>query len=83
MVLSRLLLNREEEPSPASLERIISKAKSEKIKIIIAQPEFSKKSAEVIADAINGEVLLLNPLDSDYFNTLSKIAEGIISAFEN
>ena len=70
------------EPSPASLERIIKEAKADGIKIIIAQPEFSKKSAEVIADAISGEVLLLNPLDPDYFSTLRKIGEGLKNAFD-
>ncbi len=69
------------EPSPAYLEKIISEAKEEGVKVIIAQPEFSRKSAEVIADAIDGEVLLLNPLDPDYFNTLKSIAEGIERAF--
>ena len=70
------------EPSPAALEKIITEAKSGGIKIIIAQPEFSKKSAEVIAEAIRGEVLLLNPLDPDYLSTIRKIAEGIKIAFE-
>ena len=71
------------EPSPASLEKIIKEARSGGIKVIIAQPEFSRKSAEVIADAIGGKVLLLNPLDPDYFDTIKKIAEGIKEAFES
>lgn len=70
------------EPSPASLEMIITEAQEEGIKVIIAQPEFSKKSAEVIADAINGEIVVLNPLEGDYLSNLKVIASGIMKAFE-
>ena len=64
------------------MKKIINKAREEGIKDIIAQPEFSRKSSEVIAEAIGGEVLILNPLDPDYFNTLKMIAEGNVKAFE-
>jgi zinc transport system substrate-binding protein len=70
------------EPSPASLEKIITEAIEEGIKVIIAQPEFSKKSAEVIADAIGGEIVILNPLEGDYLNNLKVIASGIMRALE-
>ena len=69
------------EPSPAYLENIITEAKEEGIKIIIAQPEFSRKSAEVIADAIGGKVLMLNPLNPDYLETIDSIASGIKEVF--
>ena len=70
------------EPSPVYLEKIISEAREEGIRIIIAQPEFSVKSAEVIADAIDGKVLMLNPLNPDYLETINSIAEGIKEVFE-
>ena len=69
------------EPSPSYLEKVISEAKEEGIKVIIAQPEFSVKSAEVIADAIDGKVMMLNPLNPDYLETVNNIADGIIEAF--
>ena len=70
------------EPSPSYLEKIISEAKEEGIRIIIAQPEFSVKSANVIAEAIDGKVMMLNPLNPDYLETVNSIADGMIEVFK-
>ncbi len=70
------------EPSPASLEKIIIDAKAENVKIIFVQPEFSRKSAAAIADAINGVVITLNPLNPDYINNLRNMAAEIKKAFD-
>ena len=59
---------------------IIKKAQSDNVKIIFVQPEFSKKSAEVIANSIGGAVVILNPLDPDYMNNLKRIACEIRAA---
>ncbi len=69
------------EPSPAALEAVIKKAKAENVKIIFVQPEFSQKSAEAVADAIGGAVIILNPLSPDYINNLRYIAEEVKKAF--
>lgn len=68
------------EPVPAVLEKIINEAIEENIKIIFVQPEFSKKSAEAIANGIGGRVLSLNPLNPDYINNMKFIADQIEGA---
>lgn len=70
------------EPSPAELEKIINEANSSKVKIVFVQPEFSENSAKVIADAIGGSVMKLNPLKAEYIESLTEIAEKIRSSYE-
>jgi len=62
------------EPTPANLEAIIDKAKKEDIKIIFASPEFSTRSAEVIADEIGAEVVLISPVEKEYLKNMEKVA---------
>lgn len=70
------------EPTPRGLEQIITEAKDDGAKIIVVQPEFSIKSAEVIAKAISGTVTTLNPLHLDYIENLRHIALEISKAYK-
>lgn len=56
------------------LKEIIDYAKNNNIKIIIAQKEFSDAQAKTIANEIDGEVLLLNPLDYYWFKVMQEFA---------
>ncbi len=64
-------------PNAAQLGEIINHAREDRVKIIFVQPEFSEKSAAVIADAIGGMVTELNVLSPDYINNLNKIADEV------
>jgi zinc transport system substrate-binding protein len=74
-----------QEPSPAEIAAIIRKAKEIKAKAIFAEPQFSTKAAEVIAEECGARVLLLNPLgeppDYRYLdmmrNNLRQISEAL------
>lgn len=63
-----------QEPSAAELADLISRAQTENIKVIFAQPEFSTSAAETIAGQIGGEVLLISPLNPDWLNNLRTVA---------
>ncbi|MFW5799849.1 MAG: metal ABC transporter solute-binding protein, Zn/Mn family [Spirochaetota bacterium] len=63
------------EPSPKELKEFIDLAKEKDIKIIFVQPQFSKKSAKAIADAINGEILVINPLAENWLENMKEVAE--------
>lgn len=65
------------EPSPRHLERMIDQALRDGTRVIFTQPEFPLRSAEVIAKAINGRVVVLNPLDADWFTVMETIAGAI------
>ena len=64
-----------QEPSAAELAALVAEAKQEGIKVIFAQPEFSTRSAETLANEIGGEVLLISPLAPDWLDNLRRVAE--------
>ncbi len=65
------------EPSAAELAILIAEAKKEKIKVIFAQPEFSTRDAETIAQEIGGEVLLLDPLAPNWLENLRHVSQTL------
>ena len=70
------------EPSPRDMADIIKQAKEAGIKVVLASPEFSQKSAGVIADEIGGKVVLISPLARDYVNNLINIAKAFKESME-
>jgi len=70
------------EPGPGDLRELIHYAREEGIKVIFVQPEFSTKSAEAIAKAIEGEVVLANPLALDWADNLKKVATEFEAALK-
>ncbi len=66
-----------QEPSAAELAQLITLAREEGIRVVFAQPEFSTRSAEVIAEEIDGRVLLINPLALDWAENLREVARTV------
>lgn len=67
-------------PTPKQLYDLISKAKQEKAKVIFVQPQFDRKNAETIAQAIGGKVAALDPMAEDVPRNLRAMAGQISSA---
>lgn len=67
-------------PAAKQLARIIDQAKREGVKVVFTQPQFSMKSAETIADSIDGKVVPIDPLAEDIFANLKSVAESIREA---
>jgi zinc transport system substrate-binding protein len=65
------------EPSTSDLEQLIETAKENNIKVIFVQPQFSTKSAEVIAKEIGGNVVPVDPLSKDYITNLRQVSNII------
>jgi zinc transport system substrate-binding protein len=70
------------EPSGQQLARMIELAKDEGVRIIFVQPQFSKRSAMRIAEAIGGAVVPINPLARDYLNNLERVATAVREALQ-
>ncbi len=70
-------------PKPRELIKIIKKAKSEHIRAIFTQPEFSDKSAKIIAKELNIKVIKVSPLAKDYEKNLLKLANAIAVVSED
>jgi zinc transport system substrate-binding protein len=63
------------EPSAQELAQLISTAKADGIHVVFAAPEFSTASAETIAKAIDGQVLLISPLAADWLGNMRTVAQ--------
>lgn len=70
------------EPGTKGLENIIDQAKKNNISVVFVSPQFDESNAKTIADEINGEVVMLNPLAGDYLDNIRKMKENLISGFE-
>jgi len=66
------------EPSLKEILKVIKKAKQLHIKTIIASPEFSDKSAKIIANELDAKVIKISPLDLDICKTMKKIVNSLI-----
>ena len=69
-------------PKPAQLKELIERARSNRIKIIFVQPQFSAKSAEQLSKAIGGRVAVVDPLAQDWANNMRQVAEEFKNAFK-
>ncbi len=69
------------EPSAAELEEVIGHARENDVKIVFVQPEFSRQSADAIARAVGGMVIVLNPLAEDYIDNMYMISENVRKAY--
>jgi zinc transport system substrate-binding protein len=65
------------QPKPAQLKELVEHAREKDIRVIFAQPQFSTKSAQIIAREIGGEVSLADPLAEDWPTNLLTVAETI------
>jgi zinc transport system substrate-binding protein len=63
------------EPTSQEIAFVIDLARKENIKVIFVEPQYSPKSAEVIASEINGKVLIVDDLAPDYIKNLNNVAE--------
>jgi zinc transport system substrate-binding protein len=64
-------------PTPKQIEALIARARKEDVHIIFVQPQFDKRSAEAIAEAIDGAVLTIDPFEKDVLRNLEDIAQKI------
>jgi zinc transport system substrate-binding protein len=64
-------------PKPKEMITVIKEAKEEKVKVIFTQPEFSDKSAQIIAKEANVHVQKISPLDAEWSKNLINMAKAI------
>jgi zinc transport system substrate-binding protein len=65
------------DPKPAQLKALIEHAKKKHINVIFVQPQFSSRSAELIAREIGGRVIFADPLASDWSGNLREVAQKL------
>lgn len=71
------------EPSAKELADLIDEAKEEGVKVIFGAPEFSTKTAEYIAQEVNGQVILIDPLAENWLENLREVSKTFGEALNN
>lgn len=70
------------EPTAAGLIRLIEQAREHKIKVIFTSPQFNPESAEVIADALDGRIVFIDPLARDYVVNMRNLLSELVETME-
>jgi zinc transport system substrate-binding protein len=70
------------DPKPAQLQELIQHARENNIKVVFVQPQFSTKSAELVAREIGGQVAFANPLAEDWMANLRQVADKFQAALK-
>ena len=63
------------EVKPSELASIIKEAKEEGAKVVFVSPQFSQKSAQIIAKEIGGKILTIDPLSEKWHENILNIAK--------
>lgn len=70
------------DPKPAQLQELIQHAREKGVRVIFVQPQFSTKSAKVIAREIGGQVAFANPLAKDWMVNMRQVADKFKEALK-
>jgi len=70
------------EPDADYLVRLIEEAKENNIRVVFVSPEYSTKSAEVIAEEIGGKVVIIDPLAKDFIDNMHAIESAMKQAMQ-
>lgn len=62
-------------PGPAGVAAIIEQAKEMNIGAVFVSPQFDRSDAETIADEIDGEVIVVDPMAPDYIENLKHVSQ--------
>jgi zinc transport system substrate-binding protein len=63
------------EPSATELSHLMTEAKENNIKVIFVQPEFSRKSAEMIAREIGAQVIPISAFNKNWSENLRQVSQ--------
>lgn len=69
-------------PGPKTLAAMIQLAREQQIKVIFVQQQFSQRDAQVVAKAIDGRVIAVDPLAADYPENLRRVAQAFAEAMQ-
>ncbi len=69
-------------PGARELAKLINRARQENIKVVFVQPQFNKRQARQVAQAIGGVVLAVDPLAADYIDNLRQVGRQFAQALQ-
>jgi len=68
-------------PDPKHLREIIRQAQQNKTTAVLIQPQFDDQGARMVAEAIGGRVVIIDPLAEDVLANLKHIADTLTEVF--
>lgn len=68
--------------SPKDLEKLIDTARNKNIKVIFCQSEIDSRQSKSFAESIDGKIVEINPLASDYINNMKEITDKIVESLK-
>lgn len=63
------------EPGPRALQATIESANAQAVKVIFVQRQFDQEVARAVADAVDAEIVAIDPLAGDFLDNMRHIAE--------
>ncbi|TVP80324.1 MAG: hypothetical protein EA353_04165 [Puniceicoccaceae bacterium] len=69
-------------PSARQVAELVAAAKADQVGAIFTQPEFGRSSADVLARALEVEVVTLDILSEEYFGNMLEIAQRLKDSFK-
>ncbi|MEW6334891.1 MAG: zinc ABC transporter substrate-binding protein [Thermodesulfobacteriota bacterium] len=70
------------EPKPAQLRALIQRAREQGIRVVFVQPQFSAKSAAMVAREIDGQVVTVDPMAEDWDANMLAVARQFRAALK-
>lgn len=70
------------DPKPAQLRELIRHSRKSGIRVVFVQPQFSTKSAQLVAGEIGGQVAFADPLAEDWLGNMRAVAEKFRAALK-
>jgi zinc transport system substrate-binding protein len=70
----------DKEPSPDHVAAILDAAHAARARAIFVQPQYSRRSAELVAKEIGARVVVLDPLAEDWMANLRQVAASLREA---
>ena len=70
------------EPDADYIVRLIEDAKEQDIRVVFVSPQYSTKSAEVIAKEIGGKVVIIDPLAKDFIDNMRAVESAMKQAMQ-
>lgn len=68
------------EPSPRELARLVDEAREHGIRAIFVAPQFSRRTAEVVAREVGASLVEADPLADDWADNLRRVARALAAA---
>jgi zinc transport system substrate-binding protein len=70
-------------PSVSVLQRLISEARTKGIRVVFVQPQESQRQAALVADAIGGRLVEVDPMSMDLEGNLLRISRVLEDSFQD